>query len=243
MPAGAARRTRAPEAPAQRSSEARTGAAAAVDSQTLEHRILLTATMCLLAFGAVMVYSASSATTLLQGRGNGSALPDQVRRLRRRRAGRDARARARRGRESARASPRRCCRLVRARARGARAARRRERQRRPALDRPGPAAVPALRADEARARAVLARRCSPGARGACTTCASCSTRCSSSWARPACSSSPSRTSARAMVIAFTIARDAGRRRHPAAQARQIAGRRCSAWCSCTRSCGPTRGRG
>jgi len=29
--------------------------------------------MCLLAFGAVMVYSASSATTLLQGRGNGSS--------------------------------------------------------------------------------------------------------------------------------------------------------------------------
>jgi len=41
--------------------------------QTLEHRILLTATMCLLAFGAVMVYSASSATTLLQGHGNGSS--------------------------------------------------------------------------------------------------------------------------------------------------------------------------
>src|SRR2546422_688720 len=40
--------------------------------QPLEHRILLTATLCLLAFGAVMVYSASSATTLLQGRGNGS---------------------------------------------------------------------------------------------------------------------------------------------------------------------------
>src|SRR5947209_12316907 len=39
--------------------------------QQLEHRILLTATLCLLAFGAVMVYSASSATTLLQGRGNG----------------------------------------------------------------------------------------------------------------------------------------------------------------------------
>ena len=38
----------------------------------LEHRILMTATLCLLAFGAVMVYSASSATTLLQGRGNGS---------------------------------------------------------------------------------------------------------------------------------------------------------------------------
>ena len=73
MPAGAARRTRAPGAPAQRSSKKRgRGTAAAVDSQSLEHRILLTATMCLLAFGAVMVYSASSATTLLQGRGNGS---------------------------------------------------------------------------------------------------------------------------------------------------------------------------
>ena len=44
----------------------------AVNQQPLEHRILLTATLCLLAFGAVMVYSASSATTLLQGRGNGS---------------------------------------------------------------------------------------------------------------------------------------------------------------------------
>ncbi len=41
-------------------------------AQSLEQRILLTATMCLLAFGAVMVYSASSASTLLQGQGNGS---------------------------------------------------------------------------------------------------------------------------------------------------------------------------
>jgi cell division protein FtsW len=41
-------------------------------SQPLEQRILVTATLCLLAFGAVMVYSASSATSLLQGRGNGS---------------------------------------------------------------------------------------------------------------------------------------------------------------------------
>jgi cell division protein FtsW len=40
--------------------------------QPLEQRILLTATLCLLAFGAVMVYSASSASTLLQGSGNGS---------------------------------------------------------------------------------------------------------------------------------------------------------------------------
>jgi len=46
--------------------------AVAPSRQPLEHRILLTATLCLLAFGAVMVYSASSATTLLQGRGNGS---------------------------------------------------------------------------------------------------------------------------------------------------------------------------
>ena len=35
--------------------------------------MLLTATLCLLAFGAVMVFSASSATSLLQGQGNGSS--------------------------------------------------------------------------------------------------------------------------------------------------------------------------
>ncbi len=35
----------------------------------LEHRILLSATLCLLAFGAVMVYSASSALGVLSGRG------------------------------------------------------------------------------------------------------------------------------------------------------------------------------
>ncbi len=39
----------------------------------LEYRILLTATLCLLAAGAVMVYSASSARTLLQGQGDGTA--------------------------------------------------------------------------------------------------------------------------------------------------------------------------
>jgi len=42
-------------------------------SQPLEHRMLLTATFCLLAGGAVMVYSASSARTLLEGNGNGAA--------------------------------------------------------------------------------------------------------------------------------------------------------------------------
>ncbi len=45
----------------------------AAREQPLEQRILLTATLCLLAFGAVMVYSASSAPTLLQGQGNGSS--------------------------------------------------------------------------------------------------------------------------------------------------------------------------
>src|SRR3954454_10985109 len=40
--------------------------------QPLEQRILLTATLCLRAAGAVMVYSASSARTLLQGQGDGS---------------------------------------------------------------------------------------------------------------------------------------------------------------------------
>src|ERR1700730_4748006 len=39
----------------------------------LEHRILLTATLCLLAFGAVMVYSASSPRDLLGAAGNGTS--------------------------------------------------------------------------------------------------------------------------------------------------------------------------
>ncbi len=38
----------------------------------IEHNLLLTATLCLLAFGAVMVYSASSARALLQGQGEGT---------------------------------------------------------------------------------------------------------------------------------------------------------------------------
>src|ERR1700712_1723449 len=39
----------------------------------VEYNILLTATLCLLAAGAVMVYSASSARTLLEGQGDGPA--------------------------------------------------------------------------------------------------------------------------------------------------------------------------
>ena len=42
--------------------------------QPLEYNILVTATLCLLAAGAVMVYSASSARTLLEGNGDGAAL-------------------------------------------------------------------------------------------------------------------------------------------------------------------------
>jgi cell division protein FtsW len=41
-------------------------------TQPLEHRLLVTAILCLLAGGAVMVYSASSARTLLEGRGDGT---------------------------------------------------------------------------------------------------------------------------------------------------------------------------
>ncbi|HEV2769520.1 MAG TPA: putative lipid II flippase FtsW [Solirubrobacteraceae bacterium] len=42
--------------------------------QPLEYNILITATLCLLAVGAVMVYSASSVRTLLEGAGNGTEL-------------------------------------------------------------------------------------------------------------------------------------------------------------------------
>src|SRR5437763_7905240 len=67
MPAAAGLRARG-WGSARTARGARSGAAGA---KGLEHRILLTATLCLLAFGAVMVYSASSATSLLQGKGNG----------------------------------------------------------------------------------------------------------------------------------------------------------------------------
>ena len=42
-------------------------------AKPLEYNLLLTATLCLLAAGAVMVYSASSARSLLSGEGNGTA--------------------------------------------------------------------------------------------------------------------------------------------------------------------------
>jgi cell division protein FtsW len=46
--------------------------AAARAEKPLEYNILLTATLCLLAAGAVMVYSASSARNVLQGQGDGT---------------------------------------------------------------------------------------------------------------------------------------------------------------------------
>ncbi|HWK16751.1 MAG TPA: putative lipid II flippase FtsW [Solirubrobacteraceae bacterium] len=58
-------------APASASKAARPQARAA--TPPLEHRILITATLCLLAFGAVMVYSASSPRDLLSGSGSGTA--------------------------------------------------------------------------------------------------------------------------------------------------------------------------
>jgi cell division protein FtsW len=72
MPSAAARRVGPSGAsrPQGGGKRGRKGAKAA--SQPLEQRILITATLCLLAFGAVMVYSASSATSLLQGQGTGS---------------------------------------------------------------------------------------------------------------------------------------------------------------------------
>jgi cell division protein FtsW len=51
---------------------ARKPARRAAPTRSLEHRVLLTATLCLLALGAVMVYSASSARNLLGGYGDGT---------------------------------------------------------------------------------------------------------------------------------------------------------------------------
>ena len=47
-------------------------AARAARKRPVEYSILYTATLCLLAFGAVMVYSASSAESLLSGTGDAS---------------------------------------------------------------------------------------------------------------------------------------------------------------------------
>ncbi len=72
MPSAAARSAGPPGAARSLRGGRRARKSAKAASKPLEQRILITATLCLLAFGAVMVYSASSATSLLQGHGNGS---------------------------------------------------------------------------------------------------------------------------------------------------------------------------
>jgi cell division protein FtsW len=69
----AGRRSNSSAARNSRAKRSPRAASAPVSAQPLEHSILLTATLCLLAFGAVMVYSSSSASSLLQGKGSGTA--------------------------------------------------------------------------------------------------------------------------------------------------------------------------
>jgi cell division protein FtsW len=74
MSSAAARRaSSAQKSGAKGVSGRRSSGKAKAQQGSLEHRILITATMCLLAYGAVMVYSATSATALLQGEGDGSS--------------------------------------------------------------------------------------------------------------------------------------------------------------------------
>jgi cell division protein FtsW len=68
--AGAAARTR--RIGPGRGGESRRRSGARSERPPLEHRILMSATLCLLAFGAVMVYSASSPLGVLNGQGNGT---------------------------------------------------------------------------------------------------------------------------------------------------------------------------
>ena len=139
--------------------------------QPLEHRLLLTATLCLLAGGAVMVYSASSARTLLQGDGDGTAY--LVKYLIYGAIGLVAmNVIARQGLESVRRyTPALLLITLRPAAARAGPGLRREDQRRPPLARRRPAAVPARRADEARARPARGVGASPPARSSPTTCA------------------------------------------------------------------------
>ena len=71
----AAARAARPSADRSRGRTGRTTPRAAGGAQTIEYNILLTATLCLLAAGTVMVYSASSAPSLLKGgSGAGTAI-------------------------------------------------------------------------------------------------------------------------------------------------------------------------
>ena len=75
-----------------RSGAARTKTTTRRGAPPLEHRMLMTASLCLLAFGAVMVYSASSPPGALTGGGNGTGTLDPLPGLRGARPGRDVRA-------------------------------------------------------------------------------------------------------------------------------------------------------
>ena len=168
-------------------------------------------------------------------------LPAQVPGVRGSGARADARAGARRGGQSAHHHGAPAGGLVRARGRRPHPPRGRQRQRRPALDRPRPAAVPALRAAEDRARAVLGDAAGQAAR--------LRTRPARAGA-PAADGRGGRLPAR-LHPARPRHRD-GDRVHDRGDADRVrdAARRssagsspgCSCWCSCTRSCGPTRGR-
>ena len=69
----AGRRSNSATTPKSRAKRAQRAASSqAKRGQSLEYNILLTATLCLLAFGAVMVYSASSASSLLASGGSGT---------------------------------------------------------------------------------------------------------------------------------------------------------------------------
>jgi len=67
----AAKRTAAPKPSAKRGPR-RGGSTSRRVAPPLEHRVLMTATLCLLAFGAVMVYSASSPVGALSSGGSGA---------------------------------------------------------------------------------------------------------------------------------------------------------------------------
>jgi cell division protein FtsW len=70
--AAAARSSGVPAAKPSTNRSPRDRAAARRVAPPLEHRILMTATLCLMAFGAVMVYSASSPLGVIAGRGYGT---------------------------------------------------------------------------------------------------------------------------------------------------------------------------
>jgi cell division protein FtsW len=68
MNIASALRQRAPQV----TDEGRSRAPSKATAPPIEHRVLMTATLCLLAFGSVMVYSASSPLGVLSGRGLGT---------------------------------------------------------------------------------------------------------------------------------------------------------------------------